>query len=503
MSTGEQSQGQSPAAQHAEEVDLLSQCVDATYAEPEKREEGRDLIENLVEKAMQGVVKWDRNVSRSINMGIAAIDAAMSNQLAAIMHDEKFSKLEGTWRGLHTLVMNTSTGKDIKIKVFNCSKDALKKDLSQAVEFDQSELFKQIYTAEYDMPGGQPYGIMIGDYEFTNHPEDVELLKNVSGVAAGAFCPFISAASPELFGFKDWDDLPKVRSLEDIFESQKYASWNSFRASDDSRFVTLTMPRVLARLPYGEKTKVADGFNYEEVDRGPNGELIKVPRDQFCWMNSAYVFGALMTDCFKWTGWCTRIRGAEGGGKVYGLPTYVFTTDEGDEEMQCPSEVAITERRENELSTLGFLPLCHYKRTDYSVFFGAQTAQKPQEYQGPDGADATANAKISARLPYIMATSRIAHYLKTMARDKIGTFMEVDDCKKWLNTWIKNYVCLDQNASQEMKAKFPLADAKIEVQEVPGDPGHYSATAFLRPWLQFEQLTASLRTVAKIPVTKK
>lgn len=502
MSAGEQSQEQAAAQKTEEKGDLLSDCINATFAEPEKREEGRDLIENLVEKAMQGVVKWDRNVSRSINMGIAAIDEALSKQLSAIMHHEKFSKLEGTWRGLNTLVMNTTTGKDIKIKVLNCSKDTLKKDLSQAVEFDQSELFKQIYTAEYDMPGGQPYGIMIGDYEFTNHPEDIELLKNVSGVAAGAFCPFISAADPGLFGFKDWDDLPKVRSLEDIFLAQKYAGWNSFRESDDSRFVTLTMPRVLARLPYGEKTKVADGFNFEEVDHGPNGELIKVPRDQFCWMNSSYVFGALMTDCFKWTGWCTRIRGAEGGGKVFGLPTYVFTTDEGDEEMQCPSEVAITERRENELSSLGFLPLCHYKRTDYSVFFGAQTAQKPQEYEGPNGADATANAKISARLPYIMATSRIAHYLKVMARDKIGSFMERSDCEKWLNKWLMNYVCRDENASQEMKAKFPLADAKVQVEEVAGDPGHYSATAFLRPWLQFEQLTASLRTVAKIPNKK-
>jgi len=502
MSTGEQRQDPSAAQPAEAEVDLFEQCLQATPVEPTKEDEARDLISNLVEKAMQGVVTWDRNVTRSINQGIAAIDQALSKQLAAIMHHEKFSKLEGTWRGLHTLVMNTSTGKDIKIKVLNCSKNTLKKDLSQAVEFDQSELFKQIYTAEYDMPGGQPYGIMIGDFEFTNHPEDVELLKNVSGVAAGAFCPFISSAAPQLFGFRDWDDLPKIRSLEDIFQSQKYASWNSFRESDDSRFVTLTLPRVLARLPYGEQTKNIEEFNYEEVERGANGELIKVPRDQFCWTNSAYVFGALMTDCFKWTGWCTRIRGAEGGGKVFGLPTYVFTTDEGDEEMQCPSEVAITERRENELSALGFLPLCHYKRTDYSVFFGAQTTQKPKEYEGPEGADATANAKISARLPYVMATSRIAHFLKVMARDKIGTFMERKDCEKWLNQWIMNYVCKDENASQDMKAKFPLADAKVEVREVAGDPGHYSATAFLRPWLQFEQLTASLRTVAKIPTGK-
>ena len=373
MSTGEelQQQGRTAESQVVEE-DLLTQCIVATPAE---RDQAKDLIENLVKEAMRGVVKWDRNVTRSINTGIDAIDAAISKQLAAIMHHEKFRSLEGTWRGLETLVMSTRTGKDIKIKVMNCSKREVFKDLSQAVEFDQSHLFKQIYTQEYDMPGGQPYGVLIGDYEFSNHPEDVDLLKRISGVAAGAFCPFISAASPELFGFKTWEDLPKVRALGDIFESQKYASWNSFRASDDSRFVTLTLPRVLARLPYGEKTRKVDEFNYEEVEHGPNGELVRVPGDQFCWMNSAYVFATLMTDCFLWTGWCTRIRGAESGGKVYGLPSYVFTTDEGDEEMQCPTEVAITGRREKELSDLGFLPVCHYKRTDYAVFFGANGAE--------------------------------------------------------------------------------------------------------------------------------
>ena len=309
MSTGEQLKQQAQAAEtQAVEDDLLTQCIVATPAE---RDQAKDLIENLVKEAMRGVVKWDRNVTRSINQGIAAIDAAISKQLSAIMHHDKFRSLEGTWRGLETLVMSTRTGKEIKIKVMNVSKRDLFKDLSQAVEFDQSHLFKQIYTQEYDMPGGQPYGTLIGDYEFTNHPEDVDLLKKISGVAAGAFCPFISAASPDLFGFKSWEDLPKVRALGDIFESQKYASWNSFRSSEDSRFVTLTMPRVLARLPYGEKTKQVDEFNFEEVEHGPNGELIKVPGDQFCWMNSSYVFATLMTDCFLWTGWCTRIRGAE------------------------------------------------------------------------------------------------------------------------------------------------------------------------------------------------
>jgi len=500
MSSAEQQlQGQATAETQVAEKSLLEQCIIET---PLERKEARDLIENLVKQAMQDVVKWDRNVTRSLNQGIQQIDAAISCQLAEIMHDDKFRSLEGTWRGLQTLVFGTNTGPNIKIKVLNCSKRELYKDLSSAVEFDQSHLFKHIYTTEYDMPGGQPYGIMVGDYEFSNHPEDVELLKKVSGVAAGAFCPFISAAAPELFGFKTWEDLPKVRSLADIFESQKYASWRSFRDMDDSRFVVLTMPRVLARLPYGDLTKKVDQFRYEEVAAGPEGQQIKVPANQFCWMNSAYVYGTLMTDCFNWYGWCTRIRGAESGGKIYNLPTYVFTSDDGDEAMQCPTEVAITERREAELSDLGFLPVCHYKRTDYAVFFGAQTAQKARKYEGPDGVQATENAAISARLPYVMSTSRIAHYLKVMARDRIGSFMERADCEKWLNTWIMNYVLGDKNAKEEDKARLPLADARIEVSEVPGEPGHYSAVAFLRPWLQMEALTASLRTVTKIPNNK-
>ena len=304
MSTGELSAAKAASAEaQTAEKSILTQAIEAT---PLERDQARDLIETLVQEAMKNVVTWDRNVTRSINKGIDAIDAAISRQLAAIMHHEKFRGLEGSWRGLETLVMNTRTGPNMKVRVMNCPKSDLYKDLSQAVEFDQSHLFKQIYTQEYDTPGGAPYGLMIGDYEFSNHPEDVELLKKVSGVAAGSFCPFVSAASPSLLGFKNWEELPKVRALADIFESQKYAGWKSFRESDDARFVTLTLPRVLARLPYGEKTKKVDAFNFEEVRRGPKGELVHVPGEEFCWMNSAYVFGTLMTDCFSQYGWCTR-----------------------------------------------------------------------------------------------------------------------------------------------------------------------------------------------------
>jgi type VI secretion system protein ImpC len=368
--------------------------------------------------------------------------------------------------------------------------------VDKAVEFDQSQIFKKLYENEFGSPGGEPYGSLIGDYEFTNHPEDIELLSKMSNVAAAAFCPFVSAASPNMFGFGSWEELSKPRDLEKIFESVEYAKWRGFRDSEDSRFVTLVMPRVLARLPYGSNTKPIEEFGYEEAPTDANGKPRPLQHSQYAWMNASYVMGTKLTDAFAKYGWCTAIRGAEGGGKVEGLPGHVFVSDDGDPDLKCPTEIGITDRREAELSKVGFLPLCHYKNTDYAVFFGAQTTQKPKKYDKPE---ATANAAISARLPYIMATSRIAHYLKVMARDKIGSFMEASDCEAWLNRWIKNYVNANPNAGQEMKARFPLAEAKVQVKEIPGKPGSYHAVAWLRPWLQFEELTTSLRMVASIP----
>jgi type VI secretion system protein ImpC len=473
---------------------LLESAIAATRQTERSRAE--ELIKTLTEEALKGTITYDKDVTRTIKAGISAIDAAVSKQLAAIMHSPEFQKLEGTWRGLSYLVMNSETSEMLKIRVFNCSKKDLQKDLEKAVEFDQSEMFKKIYESEFGMPGGAPYGALIGDYEFTNHPDDIGILKNISGVAAAAFCPFVSAASPEIFGFNKWTELSKPRDLAKIFDTVEFTSWRSFRDSEDSRFVTLTMPRTLARLPYGANTKPIEEFEYEEVPLGKNKKAITVDHDQYCWMNTAYVLGAKLTDCFAKYGWCTAIRGAEGGGKVEGLPAHVFQADDGDMDLKCPTEIAITDRREAELSKLGFLPLCHYKETDYAVFFGAQTTQKPKKYDRPA---ATANAEISARLPYIMATSRFAHYLKVIARDKIGSFMEREDCEKWLDRWIHNYVSADKNPSQETKARYPLAEAKVEVKEIPGKPGSYNAIAWMRPWLQLEELTTSMRMVARIP----
>jgi type VI secretion system protein ImpC len=495
MSTGEQTQAQPQAAEaQVQERSLLDDVIAATKQTERPRAE--DLMRTLVEESLKGTVTWSRNVTQTIKAGLDAIDKAMSQQLAAILHHPDFQKLEGSWRGLNHLVMNSETGATLKIKVFNATKRELFKDLDKAVEFDQSQLFKKLYENEFGSPGGEPYGSLIGDYEISTHPEDIELLSKMSNVAAAAFCPFVTAASPNLFGFETWNELSKPRDLEKIFESIEYSKWRSFRDSEDSRFVTLVMPRVLSRLPYGSTTRPIEEFAFEEVPLDERGKARPVPHEHYTWMNASYVMGTKLTDAFAKYGWCTAIRGAEGGGKVDGLPAHVFTSDDGDADLKCPTEIGITDRREAELSKLGFLPLCHYKNTDYAVFFGAQTAQKPRKYDRPE---ATANAAISARLPYIMATSRIAHYLKVMARDKIGSFLEATDCEAWLNRWIKNYVNSNPNADQEMKARYPLAEAKVQVREIPGKPGSYNAVAWLRPWLQFEELSASLRMVARIP----
>ena len=487
-------QSEAAEAEAQEEVSFLEQAISAT--KQTSRDETEELLRTLTKEAMDGTVKWDKNLTVTINNAIAAIDKVMSKQLSAIMQNEKFQKLEGSWRGLNHLVMNTETSTDLKLRMLNISKKELGKDLEKAVEFDQSQIFKKVYESEFGTAGGEPYGAIVGDFEFSGHPDDLDLLTSMSNVAAAGFCPFISAADPKMFGFDSFTELSKPRDLEKIFDSAEYIKWRSFRDSEDSRFVTLTMPRVLARLPYGSATKPVEAFNYEEAAMDSDGRQLESEHDEYCWMNAAYAMGTTLTQSYAEYGWCTSIRGAEGGGKVEGLPSHTFVSDDGDVDAKCPTEIGITDRREAELSKLGFLPLCHYKNTDYAVFFGAQTTQKPKKFDDPA---ATANAEISARLPYIMATSRIAHFLKVMARDKIGSFMEAGDAEEWLNRWISSYVNASPGASAEMKARFPLAEANIEVKEMPGQPGVYSAVAWMRPWLQMEELSASLRMVASIP----
>lgn len=474
---------------------LLEKAISATKQTESSRAE--ELLRTLTEEAMKGTVTWNKNLTVTFREAIAALDNTISTQLAEIMHQEQFQKLEGSWRGINHLVMSSDTSQTLKIRMLNMSKKELHKDLSKAVEFDQSQVFKKVYEAEFGTPGGEPYGALIGDYEFTNHPEDIETLSLMSNVAAAGFAPFLSAASPALFGFDQWAELSKPRDLEKVFESLEYIKWRSFRESADSRFVTLTMPRVLARLPYGEATTPIEEFRYEEFSLDAiSGLAVNAEHEDYCWMNSSYVLGSRLTNAFSKYGFCTAIRGAEGGGRVDNLASHIFVSDDGDPDLKCPTEIGITDRREAELGKLGFLPLCHYKNTNYAVFFGAQTCQKPEIHSTPE---ATANAAISARLPYMMATSRFAHYLKVMARDKIGSYMEADEVEAWLNRWILSYVNASEGGGQEIRAKYPLADAKVKVKEIPGQPGAYNAIAWLRPWLQMEELTTSLRLVAKIP----
>jgi len=496
MSEAEE-QAQAAEAQAVEQdagPSLLEQAISATKQTERSRAE--ELLQTLVEQSLSGTVTFSKNLTKTLTEAIAAIDGKVSEQLGEVMHQAEFLKLEGSWRGLNHLVMESETGGSLKLKVFNVSKRDLFKDLDRAAEFDQSQTFKKLYENEFGHAGGEPYGALIGDYEITNHPEDIDLLEKMSNVAAAAFCPFVTAPGPEMFGFETWQELSNPRDLEKIFSSQEYIKWRAFRDTEDARFVSMVMPRTLARLPYGENTKPVEEFNYEEMEVDAKGVAKPSSHANYCWMNAAYVMGTVMTRSFAESGFCVAIRGKEGGGRVDGLPTHLFMSDDGDLDIKCPTEVGITDRREAELSKLGFLPLCHYKNTDHAVFFGAQSVQEPKKYDDPD---ATANAAISARLPYLMATSRFAHYLKVMGRDKIGSFMEAKDCELWLNNWINNYVNTNANAGPKLRAKYPLKDARVEVQEVPGAPGSYHAVAHLQPWLQMEELTASMRLVAKIP----
>src|SRR5215510_14362271 len=456
-------------------------------------ERARDMIGQFVQDVMQGQLVMGRDMEASIVARIGEIDRLLTAQLNEIMHAEEFQKLEGSWRGLHHLVFESETGPMLKIKVMNVGKKELGKDLEKAIEFDQSALFKKIYEEEFGTFGGAPFGALIGDYEFSNHPQDMALLEKVSNVAAAAHAPFISAASPQLFGWDTYSDLVEVRDLAKIFDRTEYLKWRSFRESEDSRYVGLCLPHTLMRLPYGRDTQPTETFNFEEDVDGTEHK-------KYLWGNAAYSFGTRLTEAFALYNWCVSIRGVEGGGLVQGLPFHTFRTDEGEVALKCPTEISITDRREKEFSDLGFIPLVHCKNTDYAAFFGAQSCQKAKKY---DLDSANANARLSTQLQYIFAVSRFAHYLKAMMREKIGSFMSRKECEFFLNQWIMHYVTPDDTASPTVKAQYPLRDAKIEVAEIPGKPGCYKAIAFLRPHFQLDELTVSLRLVAELPASAR
>jgi type VI secretion system protein ImpC len=486
-----QALAQAPQAPSAE-ASLLDRIVEQSRVAKSATEHqrARDIISELVREVLQGTVVLSENLSATLDARVAQIDELISAQLSEVMHAPEFQQLESTWRGLHYLCKHTSTGAMMKIKVMHATKKELVRDFNTAIDFDQSTLFKKVYEEEFGTFGGSPFGALIGDYQIGRQPEDMYFVEQMSHVAAAAHAPFISAASPELFGLEEFTDLGKPRDLAKVFDTVEYAKWKSFRDSEDSRYVGLTLPRFLGRLPYNPKDgTTVEGFNFvEDVDGSHH--------HRYLWVNTAYAFAARLTAAFESYGWCAAIRGVEGGGLVEDLPTHTFKTDDGEIALKCPTEISITDRREKELSDLGFIPLVHCKHTDYAAFFGAQSSQKPRKY---DLDAANANAVLSAQLQYMFAVCRIAHYMKAMMRDKIGSFASAPNVEDYLNRWISQYVTSDDAASKETKAQFPLREASVQVSEVPGRPGVYRAVSFVRPHFQLDELSVSLRLVAELP----
>lgn len=493
-----------------EDVDKL---VKAYYADKDGNEDAgrKAAISELVGLYYQEVILkmpegFTRGAAAMMDQMVATIDAQLSAQLAEVMHAENFQKIEATWRGLHYLVSRSETGALLKLRVLDASKADLDNDLMKAVEFDQSGLFKMIYEAEYGTYGGAPYSLLVGDYEFGRNPGDIQRLEKLAEIASAAHAPFIAAADSRLFDLNNFSDLAKPRDLQKIFESDELIAWRAFRESEDSRYVTLTLPKILLRLPYGTEMKdkniangkarrvpvPAEGLVYEELQSPLPGEDAKA----FLWGNPAFILAERITNAFSLYGWTAAIRGVEGGGLVEGLPVYTYTSDEGDVSMICPTQVSITDRREKELNDLGFMAICHAKKSNKAAFFGGQTTNKPKTYISDL---ANSNAQISAMLPYILAASRFAHYIKVIMREKLGSFLTRGNVEDYLNNWISQYVLLDDNATQGMKAAYPLRAAKVSVTDIPGKPGAYNATIFLKPHFQLEELTTSIRLVAELP----
>jgi type VI secretion system protein ImpC len=456
-------------------------------------------IENAVKTLAQQALASSRLIStdvvQTINAMVAEIDKKLSEQINQIMHTAEFQQLESAWRGLHYLVSNSETDDQLKIRVMNVSKKDLHKTLKRykGAAWDQSPVFKKLYEEEYGTLGGEPFGCLVGDYYFDHSPMDVELLGEMAKVAASAHAPFLAASSPTVFQMESWQELANPRDLTKIFSVPEYAGWRSLRETDDARYLGLCMPRFLARRPYGAKTNPVEEFNFEEDAASPDAK-------KYTWANAAYAMAVNINRSFKLYGWCSRIRGIESGGAVEGLPTHTFPTDDGGVDLKCPTEIAISDRREAELARNGFMPLIYKKNSDFAAFIGAQSLQKPATYDDPD---ATSNAALAARLPYLFATCRFAHYLKCIVRDKIGSFREAEDMQRWLQNWIIGYVDGDpSHSTEETKSRKPLSGAEVIVEPIEGNPGYYQSKFFLRPHYQLEGLTVSLRLVSKLPSAK-
>ena len=449
--TNPQTSAASTPLEATTEVSLLDQIIEDGRVggrDAAAKERGKDMVKNFVSEVLAGSMTMSRDTEAMINARIAQIDHLISLQLNEVMHHPEFQKLEATWRGLRYLLNNSETGTQLKIKVLNVSKKDLLRDLQRAPEFDQSALFKKVYEEEYGVFGGAPFGALLGDYEFGKSSQDIELLEKVSNVAAAAHAPFLTAASSDMLNLESFAQIDAPRDMGKVFDTTEYAKWKAFRATDDSRYVALTLPHILMREPFGKDTIPVEAFAYEEHVDGTD-------HSKYLWGNAAWALGARVTNAFAMYGWCATIRGVESGGLVEGLPVHNFRTDAGELVMKCPTEVQITDRREKELADLGFAPLVHQKGTPNAAFFSVQSAQKPKVYDKPN---ATASARLSAQLPYIFATSRFAHYLKVMMRDKIGGYTSRAQIDAFLNRWIQGYVT-GEDAAQSIKAQRPLGEA--------------------------------------------
>ncbi|PWR01170.1 type VI secretion system contractile sheath large subunit [Meridianimarinicoccus roseus] len=452
-------------------------------------------VKTLAAQALENTGLISDDVLNSISAIIAEIDKKLSDQINEILHHDEFQQMESAWRGLHHLVNNTETDEMLKIRVLNISKKDLHKTLRKfkGTAWDQSPIFKKLYEEEYGQFGGEPYGCLVGDYHFNHSPPDVELLGEMAKIAAAAHAPFITGADPSLMNFESWQELSNPRDLTKITQTPEYAAWRSLRDSEDSKYLGLAMPRFLGRQPYGAKGDPVEEFAFEENTGNAESE-------NFTWVNAAYGMATNINRSFKEYGWCSRIRGVESGGTVANLPTHTFPTDDGGVDMKCPTEIGISDRREAELAKSGLMPLIHRKNTDMAAFIGAQSLHKPAEYDDPD---ATANANLAARLPYLFATTRFAHYLKCMVRDKVGSYKSKDDMQRWLKKWIDQYVDYSAaHSSEAEKARKPLAAADVVIEEDPENPGYYKSRFYLKPHYQLEGLSVSLRLVSKLPSEK-
>ena len=457
--------------------------------------EVENAVTTLVRQALADTSLIKEDVLDTIEEMIARIDEKLTAQVNEMIHAPEFQQIESAWRGLHYLVFNSETDSMLKIRVMNVSKNEIYRNLRlfPGARWDQSPLFKQLYEAEFGQLGGEPFGALVGDYHFSHLPTDIQLLRDLSKIASAAHCPFFSGAEPTLLGMDSWTELSNPRDIGKIFDTPEYAAWKGLRDSDDSRYIGLCMPRVLGRLPYGAKSEPVEEFAFEEDTDGHKG-------DKYGWINAAYAMAANINRAFKEYGWCTRIRGVQSGGEVINLPTHTFPTDDGGVDLKCPTEIAISDRREHELAKSGLIPIIHRKNTDKAAFIGAQSVYKPKAYQGKNGVEATASDNLSARLPYMFAVSRFAHYLKCMVRDKIGSTKEKDELQRWLQEWITEYIDGDPaNSSEATKARKPLADASVKIVANEENPGYYSASFYLRPHYQLEGVDIGMSLVSRLP----